>query len=667
MSHELVESPINLEDLYDRSALDTELSEVEFSDGPVNESIYSRQMRDVHESRLDDRHDFLTSQQEMALAKKIKHGSDAEQILASGTKGKHKITLERLANDVELGKQAQNILAETNLRFGSYLARLSMNMLPNDIDDEDLHQTKTSTFGDITTLRSEDASLEDRIQIASLGLLKAAAKFRSRVSPKTGKVIRFTTFAAWYIHAELAREIPETEYRGMRLPNHAHSQYRQYRRGELQNLSEEKCKMFEYLAPILDSSISIDDDVLTNRYAEEEAEDDYREPQKLQIDEIVSAECEDTYGVEAETVYNLARSALGTILKGIPEREAGTVLHRFGFYDGHPETLAEVGEVYGVTRERIRQAESKALAKLRHPSRARHLVDFVDGFDETPKATSQIAGRHFGVTNIRLGNKAIANPAAAPNRENLESWQMYENESWDTPIYKKTKKAHLDHFLRQYVQAEYFFLSTPRRDLSDNEHVPHKLFNVIDDEHTHFSLDDIEQDIDRLLGPIGELMSKQPEHTLDGRKLGLFLSRIISESLESADDVISISIPEQLNGKIEMFGKGITLGRIEVNGDLGAYSGYKLGGFAHLHVKGNIGHSAGYLAEDMSVIESTGNAGGDLGRRTGNEVEFIIDGNVKSILLPKDYRANISCRDIRHRSPQQVAHSKQITFRSTKK
>ncbi len=285
---------------------------------------------------------LLNAEQEVELAKRIEAGLFSDEKLNSGEKlaAKLRKELEWIAED---GRRAKNHLLEANLRLVVSLAKR--------------YTGRGMLFLDL-------------IQEGNLGLIRAVEKFDYT------KGYKFSTYATWWIRQAITRAMAD-QARTIRIPVHmveVINKLARVQRQMLQDLGREPTP--EELAKELD--MTPEKVVEVQKYG--------REPISLHTplgedgDSEFGDLIEDSEAiVPAEAVsFTLLQEQLHSVLDTLSEREAGVVSMRFGLTDGQPKTLDEIGKVYGVTRERIRQIESKTMSKLRHPSRSQVLRDYLD-------------------------------------------------------------------------------------------------------------------------------------------------------------------------------------------------------------------------------------------------------------------------------------------------
>ncbi|WP_303623166.1 RNA polymerase sigma factor [Actinomadura sp. BRA 177] len=286
---------------------------------------------------------LLNAEQEVELAKRIEAGLFAEERLAASGPAMSEEDLEDFEWIAEDGRRAKNHLLEANLRLVVSLAKR--------------YTGRGMLFLDL-------------IQEGNLGLIRAVEKFDYT------KGYKFSTYATWWIRQAITRAMAD-QARTIRIPVHmveVINKLARVQRQMLQDLGREPTP--EELAKELD--MTPEKVVEVQKYG--------REPISLHTplgedgDSEFGDLIEDSEAiVPADAVsFTLLQEQLHSVLDTLSEREAGVVSMRFGLTDGQPKTLDEIGKVYGVTRERIRQIESKTMSKLRHPSRSQVLRDYLD-------------------------------------------------------------------------------------------------------------------------------------------------------------------------------------------------------------------------------------------------------------------------------------------------
>ena len=286
---------------------------------------------------------LLNAEQEVDLAMRIEAGLYAEHKLKDNKDSLSREERKELRWVIHDGKRAKNHLLEANLRLVVSLAKR--------------YTGRGMLFLDL-------------IQEGNLGLIRAVEKF------DYSKGFKFSTYATWWIRQAITRAMAD-QARTIRIPVHmveVINKLARVQRQMLQDLGREPAP--EELAKELD--MTPEKVVEVQKYG--------REPISLHTplgedgDSEFGDLIEDSEAVvPADAVsFTLLQEQLHSVLDTLSEREAGVVAMRFGMTDGQPKTLDEIGKVYGVTRERIRQIESKTMSKLRHPSRSQVLRDYLD-------------------------------------------------------------------------------------------------------------------------------------------------------------------------------------------------------------------------------------------------------------------------------------------------
>ena len=291
---------------------------------------------------------LLTGAEEVSIAKRIEKGEMAKERLADLAAGDELDTLpfqerRKMQRWVRDGDLATNELIQANLRLVVSIAKRYV---------------------------GRGMQLLDLIQEGNLGLMRAVQKFDYT------KGFKFSTYATWWIRQAITRAMAD-QARTIRIPVHmveVINKLARVQRQMLQDLGREPTP--EELSRELD--MTPEKVIEVQKYG--------REPISLHTplgedgDSEFGDLIEDTEAVvPADAVgFTMLQKQLESLLDSLSEREAGVIRMRFGLGDGMPKTLDQIGDTFGVTRERIRQIESKTMAKLRHPSRSQALRDYLE-------------------------------------------------------------------------------------------------------------------------------------------------------------------------------------------------------------------------------------------------------------------------------------------------
>lgn len=323
-------------------ATEAELSHEEFLDAIESDDTISLYLKEV--SRIP----LLTAEDEIQLAKTMRRGERAQKKLdrAGGDPTDDGLPVRdraRLQHRIEAGEEARKKLTRANSRLVISMAKKYV---------------------------GQGVPFLDLIQEGNMGLMKAVEKFDHRRGHK------FSTYATWWIRQSITRAIAD-QGRTIRVPVHMNDRirrlYRVSRRleqelGRAPNVEELAAEMG--LAPDkVERIIEISQRPLS-------LEKPVGEEKDSELGEFIEAQ--DIPDPDGEATLELLREDIEELLTSLTPREARVLELRYGLVDGHSYTLKEVGEKFGLTRERIRQIENEALQRLRHPQRSRKLRDYLN-------------------------------------------------------------------------------------------------------------------------------------------------------------------------------------------------------------------------------------------------------------------------------------------------
>ena len=334
-------------DVDDEDEIEVEKIDLSVPDGVSIEDPVRMYLKEIGKVPL------LSAEEEIELAKNMEAGAVAKEKIAILKSREENATEEELAEikeeiknlqkDLDAGDEAKKRLAEANLRLVVSIAKryVGRGML-----------------------------FLDLIQEGNLGLIKAVEKFDYR------KGYKFSTYATWWIRQAITRAIAD-QARTIRIPVHmveTINKLIRVSRQLLQELGREPTP--EEIAEEMDMPVDRVREILKISQEPVSLETPIGEEEDSHLGDFIQ---DDNVPVPADAAaFTLLKEQLVEVLSTLTDREQKVLRLRFGLDDGRARTLEEVGKEFNVTRERIRQIEAKALRKLRHPSRSRKLMDYLD-------------------------------------------------------------------------------------------------------------------------------------------------------------------------------------------------------------------------------------------------------------------------------------------------
>lgn len=578
---------------------------------------------------------YLDETKEQEFAQIIEAARFAEKGLAELTESdaeRAMIEREKYEPLFEAASRAERTLVETNLRFAAYYARASMNIL-SPTKDGTGDRGQVGAYGDITRLRSRYADVEDRTQVANLALIKAAKKFTPKIDAK-GRPMPFLSFAKFHIHNELGRYVKTEETPGWYVNGNQMDKLYAAQKATADTDPFE----YERLREMDRGRFTVPIDEVT-LFPEEL---DGSVSHEFDLADIVA----DINGSSSDLnmFYELREDQLTAALGTLGEREGGVLRLRFGLEDGTPRTMDEVGKVYGVTKERIRQIEARALSKLRHVSRSKSLRGYTDLETDTVSEAGPLALRPVvpGVANLRTSRSIARKGAHLPeisdeelSLDNIsfdqkEPWQALPDEPWDLqPAQERLAQT----FEQVKIQFELLLHNTPTYAFQHSfakemrtsyptllvETINEQLGDSLTSSHIEdFWNHNIADYMSSLEAELGD------DFNLD--RVSSLFSRLLAERMRD-DDRVELLIPTELDGKLNGLGAGLQTGELILRGNIGDFTGHRMAGVANIIVHGSVGDFAATQAAGFASLEVIGNAGHFAGSQLTGSSSLHIHGN----------------------------------------
>ena len=577
---------------------------------------------------------FLKQPEIERLARTIQAGLAARaSLLSDPTPGDaHR---EELKAEVREGDAARNELVVSHLRFASWVARESMG-LP--VGGEAQHQpTSGARIKDLASLSDDSTDFADRVQAANIGLMKAAEGYTPWKKPKDGgnrdKPANFRTYAMYQVESQIELLTGKSK-NADRLPKHVLAEINKMHRVH-DDLAQElgRRPAPEEVATVLDitpqrvafltlwaqaqerESIETTEERLQAARDVVATHDDPDDaPQHLTVaDRLADPGTSET--VEDAVAFGLLQEQIRDVLGELSSREEAIINERFGLIDGNPLTLDQIAKIHGVTRERIRQLEARALTKLRSPNRAKRLRGLSpvesDQYAGMPRsleagpATGSGESRARPTVDIRLtpGPLSEADEEGADSRHDPDNESAGEERVETTPEQARNplEKALLSLdpalFQRGY---EWHGTTGPAQTAAEQvtrvvgAPVSAQVVAAFWNEH------------------LEELTRKM---TIPGREDELELGRIASTlgvliaSSAGEHELIQLTIPEAMSGRLDRVGQDLSRGVLEIQGDVGHYAGEGARGTARIVIDGNAGDFAGRGMSGSAELQVNGNVG----------------------------------------------------------
>jgi hypothetical protein len=305
--------------------------------------------------------------------------------------------------------------------------------------------------------------------------------------------------------------------------------------------------------------------------------------------------------------------------------------------------------------ERIRQIETKTIAKLRHPSRSEVLRDYLEPDSGTLTLENNLWGSNFTpaapymaqlAVRVALEGEVSDVPARrtrlSPSTHLPGDWRTTEAEDWETPLRKS--QAELEEIIAETGKAfEQIMWTTKEGPFSRmvNSPVPYPAELVADIQErcgVYLRAQHIEQFFNDSLESYLEAQVANG-YSVDMTRLSNFFSHVLTETMTDSDTV-TLRIPDQLDGKLDRFGHGLKHGTLLVQGNLGDYAGYEMGGLGTMIVEGSVGDYAAHSMDGLASLNVRGNAGQFVGYGAADGT-ILVWGRSKSLALRPTFAGDL--------------------------
>lgn len=659
------------EEAFDAEKTDTNTERTVFTDG-----IYQKRMYEAHDEITGGHYDYLTVAEEWALSKRIQDGIRAKLQLAEFTDD---ATASQLLSLIEDGAAARKDLFDANLPFAGFIARQSMN-LPDTPKQSNkaaiLRQSKrpragSNKFGDLKKLRSEHAELDDRMQVVAEAMWTATNMYEPPIDADGFPVpVKFTTYAYPHMYRKLERLQLDEHNKGWSVSTSIHEKVREDQ-ARLSNGIDVRPRHINgdsgvhsgYRPKIVYEGRTTETLDAFSLAAPEETDQNCWE-EFLGLEDIVAAP-DNTEQAMFDTLFE---DQLAKILAELSDREAEIIRLRFGIGGGAPLTLTDTGKVFGISRERVRQIETKVMIKLRRPNVTKRLYSFLEGVEPTDTSTRTLGQLCLGAVNIKTESVKVPGSDGSPPIEEsaeardvcidtttkdltymqwLEHKRLLEaqqrvnapvttavSEEWDAPVRTRKAPLYVNKEQVSFVNSARLFegLATENADAFTYDANPSRLRGLATslreslDGHAHIDrIAHFFNQIDKIeLQIINNLADKAAMYSRD--KLVEVFSQIIAEKLQ-VDDELVLRIPETMDGEINGLLHGMKAGKVTIWGNVGNNLALEAGtkdGLCHIVVEGDAGDYAGARMYGNGYLRVTGDVGQYLGADVKSSTNTII-------------------------------------------